>query len=156
MRPEDRVVARRQLGRRLGVFAHEEAFIPPPRGWVKAIRESLGMTTAQLAKRLGVSQPRVVMTEKAEVTGAITLESLKRVAQALDCRLVYALVPRQPLEKLVEERAHLVARKRLESVHHTMVLEAQGVEAGEESEQIKRIVRQLIEKSSSRLWDDLD
>jgi len=156
MRSEDRATARRQLDKRLCALANEEALIRPSRGWVKAIREALGMTTAQLAKRLGVSQPRAVMIEKAEATGSITLESLERAAQALDCRLVYALVPRKSLDTLVEERAHLLAQKRLESASHTMALEAQGVETSDENEQIKRLVQQLIAKSGSKLWEDTD
>jgi predicted DNA-binding mobile mystery protein A len=96
------------------------------------------------------------MIEKAEATGSITLESLERAAQALDCRLVYAFVPRKPLDTLVKERARLLAQKRLESASHTMALEAQGVETSDENEQLKRLVQQFIAKSSSKLWEDTD
>lgn len=154
MRPEDREAARRQLDKRLSPLLNADALTRPPRGWVKAIREALGMTTAQLAKRLGVSQPRVVGIEQAEVKGAITLDSLKRAAHALDCRLVYALVPRKPLDVLVEERATRLAGKRLESTRHTMALEAQALDAGDEDEQRKRLIRRLIEQAGSELWDD--
>lgn len=153
MRPEDRTSARRQLDKRLNALRDTDALARPPRGWVKAIREALGMTTAQLAKRLGVSQPRAVAIEQAELKGSITLDSLERAARALDCRLVYALVPRQSMEALVEERARLLAKKRLESTRHTMALEAQGVDAGDEQEQLKRLSRRLIEQAGSKLWD---
>ncbi len=79
-----------------------ELFARPSRGWLKAIREALGMTTAQLGQRLGVVQSRVVAIEQAEAKGTVTLNSLEKAAQALDCRLVYALVPRQSLEDAVE------------------------------------------------------
>lgn len=153
MRPEERASARRHLDKRLNELRNSNAATRPPRGWVKAIREALGMTTAQLAKRLGVSQPRVTTIEQAELKGSITLDSLERAAQALDCRLVYALVPRQPLEALVEERARLLAKKHLQATRHTMALEAQVVEAGDEQEQFKLLARQLIEQASSKLWD---
>lgn len=126
----------------------------PPRGWLKAIREALGMTTAQLGRRLGVVQSRVVAIEQAEAKGTITLNSLEKAAQALDCRLVYALMPRQPLEDIVEQRASLLAKSRLKSTGHTMTLEAQGVDATDESEQLKRLIRQLVEKSGSKLWEE--
>jgi predicted DNA-binding mobile mystery protein A len=154
MRPEDREAARRQLDKRLSTALNADALTRPPRGWVKAIREALGMTTAQLAKRLGVSQPRVVGIEQAEVKGAITLDSLERAAHALDCRLVYALVPRKPLDALVEERATRLASKRLESTRHTMALEAQALDTGDEDEQRKRLIRRLIEQAGSELWED--
>jgi predicted DNA-binding mobile mystery protein A len=60
------------------------------------------MTMAQLARRLDVSQPRIVAIERAEVSGAISLATLERAAEALGCSLVYALVPRASLEKTVE------------------------------------------------------
>lgn len=153
MRPEDREAARRQLDKRLSQL-NADALARPPRGWVKAIREALGMTTAQLAKRLGVSQPRVVGIEQAEAKGAITLDSLERAAHALDCRLVYALVPRKPLDALVEARAARLAERRLGSTRHTMALEAQAMDARDEDEQRKRLIRKLIEQSGSELWDD--
>jgi predicted DNA-binding mobile mystery protein A len=154
MRPEDREAARRQLDKRLSTALNADALTRPPRGWVKAIREALGMTTAQLAKRLGVSQPRVVGIEQAEAKGAITLDSLERAAHALDCRLVYALVPRKPLDALIEERATHLASKRLESTRHTMALEAQALDTGDEDEQRKRLIRRLIEQAGSELWED--
>ena len=126
----------------------------PPRGRLKAIREALGMTTAQLGRRLGVVHSRVVAIEQAEAKGTITLNSLEKAAQALDCRLVYALMPRQPLEDIVEQRASLLAKSRLKSTGHTMTLEAQGVDATDESEQLKRLIRQLVEKSGSKLWEE--
>ncbi|MBD3811272.1 MAG: mobile mystery protein A [Betaproteobacteria bacterium] len=153
MRSIDRETARRQLDKRLSLL-NADAFARPPRGWVKAIREALGMTTAQLAKRLGVSQPRVVGIEQAEAKGAITLDSLERAAHALDCRLVYALVPRKPLDALVEARATRLAEKRLGPTRHTMALEAQAMEARDEDEQRARLIRKLIEQAGSELWDD--
>lgn len=154
MRPQEREAARRQLDKRLSTVFNADALTRPPRGWVKAIREALGMTTAQLAKRLGVSQPRVVGIEQAEVKGAITLDSLERAAHALDCQLVYALVPRKPLDALIEERATRLAATRLDFTRHTMALEAQAVDARDEDEQRKRLIRRLIEQAGSGLWDD--
>jgi predicted DNA-binding mobile mystery protein A len=154
MRPEDRSTARRQLDKRLSSMQNMELFMRPPRGWLKAIREALGMTTAQLGRRLGVVQSRVVAIEQAEAKGTITLNSLEKAAQALDCRLVYALLPRQPLEDIVEQRASLLAKSRLKSTGHTMTLEAQGVDATDESEQLKRLIQQLVEKSGSKLWEE--
>src|SRR5271168_4978205 len=88
----------------------------PPKGWIRAIRDALGMTTAQLARRLGVSQPRIVELEKSEVTGSVTLKTLQRAAEALGCRLVYALVPEKPLAETVRERANHVAKGQIAAV----------------------------------------
>lgn len=154
MKPQERATARRALDKRLTLLRNSEEFARPPRGWIKAIREALGMTTAQLAKRIGVSQPRAVAIEQAEASNAITLESLERAARALDCQLVYALVPRKPLEELVSERATMLAKHRLQSTSHTMALEDQSVDKADEREQIKQLAKRLLEKPGSALWDD--
>jgi len=154
MRAQDRVTARRQLDKRLQLLQGVDNFARPPHGWIKAIREALGMTTAQLGKRLGVSQPRAVAIEKAEKSGSITLESLERAARALDCRVVYALVPKQSLEDTIKERAALLARKRLQSISHSMSLESQSVDESDENEQLKQLIDTIIMQNGSKIWED--
>lgn len=112
------------------------------------------MTATQLGRRLGVSQQRALAIEKAEASGSITLASLERAAHALDCRLFYALVPRKPLESLVEDRALLLAKRRLTSTRHTMALEAQSVEEADEAAQLEHLTRDLIAQAGSKLWDE--
>ncbi len=126
----------------------------PPKGWIRAIRDALGMTTAQLAKRLGVSQPRVVELEQSEVSGSVTLHTLQRAAEGLGCRVVYALIPEKPLAETVRALAETVAQKQLASVQQTMRLENQSVNDKAASDRLRD---QLIEKLLSRparLWDD--
>ena len=155
MRAQERAMARKQLDKRLNLLQNADSLARPPRGWIKAIREALGMTTAQLAKRLNVSQPRVSAIEKAEVSGSIKLESLERAARALDCRLVYALVPRKPLESLVEDRAREFAKKRLWATSHNMALENQRVGEADEREHLERLVQKLLTQPGSALWEDV-
>src|SRR5271156_4417735 len=117
-------------------------YAPPVRGWIKAIREALGMSTAQLAKRLGIKQPSLVDLEQSEAKGTIELATLRRVAEALDCTLVYALVPKKPLEDIVRDRARAFARRRLEPIEHSMLLENQTVAAKDIEMQLDEIVRE--------------
>jgi predicted DNA-binding mobile mystery protein A len=154
MRAKERAMARKKLDNRLNLLQNVDALARPPRGWLKAIREALGMTTAQLAKRLGVSQPRVLGIEKAESSGTIKLETLERAARALDCRLVYALVPRSSLESMTEDRARALARKRLRATSHSMALEDQRVDKADEEEHLERLVQKLLDQSGSVLWED--
>jgi len=154
MRAADRVVARKNLDKRLNSFRISDNFARPPKGWVRAIREALGMTSAQLGKRIGVTQSRAFDIEKAEVSGRITLDSLERAARALDCRLVYALVPREPLESIAEDRALKLARKKLKSTSHSMALEDQRVDREDEERQIQELAKRLLEKSGSALWEE--
>ncbi len=110
------------------------------------------MSSAQLAKRLGIKQPSVVALEQSEVKGTIELKTLRRVAAALDCTLVYSLVPNKPLEAMVRDRARMFARRRLEPLEHSMLLEAQEVTASRK-DAVARL-DEIIRHTNPRLfWD---
>jgi predicted DNA-binding mobile mystery protein A len=126
-------------------------FETPVRGWIKAIREALGMSSAQLAKRLKIKQPTVVAMEQSELKGTIQLATLRRIAEAMNCTLVYALVPNVPLEAIVREQARKVARRRLQSVEHSMLLEDQSVAAKDSDAHIDALARDMNPRA---LWDD--
>lgn len=142
--------ARASLDQRFKEIGPSVRYSPPVRGWVKAIREALGMSTAQLAKRLGVKQPSVVAIEQSEAKGTIELATLRRVAEALDCTLVYALLPNKPLEQTVRDRAWLFARRRLDPVEHSMMLEDQKVKRQDADAKIDEILR---ETNPRKFWD---
>ncbi len=126
----------------------------PSRGWIRAVRETLGMTTRQLAERIGVKQPTLAELEKNEASGNITVKSLERAAEALGCRLVYALVPVKPLTDTMEERALRLARHKLAAVEQTMRLENQEVRGKiGQKEAERRLVEELLRKPA-RLWDE--
>jgi predicted DNA-binding mobile mystery protein A len=108
------------------------------------------MSTAQLAKRLGVRQPSVVGLERSEEKGTIEVASLRRVAEALDCTLVYALVPNQPLETTVRARALSLLRRRRQPIEHSMLLEDQDVAEPVSDRQVEDMIR---ETSPRRFWD---
>ena len=146
-------LAARQLDRRFSEIRETlRGAERPARGWIKAIREALGMTTAQLAARMGVAQPRVVELEKREAARVVTLQSLERAAEALDCRLVYIFVPKDSLEDRINNRAETVADLHLSAVDHTMRLEKQGVTDKQRRDEMKKkIVAELLQRPA-RLW----
>ena len=153
MRNEDKnAIARRYLDARLGHKTLIEALQRPPRGWIKAIRESLGMTTAQLARRMRIAQSSVVTLEHSEALGRIRLDTLQRVAAALDCQLVYALVPNQPLEAQVQSRRHEIATRQFAAIEQSMRLENQFVEDSEvRSRHLQAISARIDAKT---LWNE--
>ena len=126
-------------------------FAVPVRGWIRAIRDGLGLSSSQLGKRLGITQPSVTALEQSEAKGTIELATLRRVAAALDCTLVYALVPNKPLEKTVRDRARQVLRGRREAIAHSMLLEGQAVP----EEDLEALVDDFLrEVNPRRLWDE--
>lgn len=96
-------------------------------GWIRAIREALGMRAEDLAARMGVSQSSLTRLEKSERAGTIGLDALTRAADALECDVVYAIVPRRPLEAIVGDQARRRALQRVNRVGHTMALEDQAL-----------------------------
>jgi len=148
------MIKAKQLSRRFEELAPFSQMSPPAQGWIRAIRETLGMTTRQLAKRLGMQQPSLSELEKSEAAGNITVKSLERAAEALGCRLVYALVPIKPLTETIEERALQLARRKLAAVQQTMRLEDQEVHGKtEQKDAERRLVDELLRRPA-RLWDE--
>ena len=125
----------------------------PNRGWVRAIREALGMTTTQLSSRLGVSQSRVVAMEVAEQTGSLTIKNLARAANALDCELVYALVPRHSLQEMVEQRVRQRASRSIAAISHSMMLENQAVADEMTAVQLEQLIQKMKMSARSDIWE---
>ena len=123
----------------------------PHGGWIRAVRDALGMSATQLAQRLGVSQQRVAALEQGELQLATQLNTLTRVANALDCELVYALVPRTSLTEMVEEQAKRKAVQHLRWVAHHSRLEDQADNSNLD-DQIKDLAEEF--KSRRDLWSD--
>ena len=126
---------------------------PPPKGWVRAIRDGLGMSRRQLAERLGLSVSRIQRIESDEAVGSVTIKTMRQTAEAMDCVFVYAMVPRTSLEDFIQQQALKKAGEHLHSVNQTMALEAQSVNTKENQEMLERLAKQLREKSPRTLWD---
>ena len=142
--------SRARLDQRLAQLGPAEQYRVPTRGWIRAIREALGMSTAQLASRLNVRQPSVVDLERSEEKATIEVATLRRAAEALNCTLVYMLVPNQPLETTVRARARALLRRRLQPIEHSMLLEGQDVAERLSDRQVEDVIR---ETSPRRFWD---
>lgn len=153
MKPKYRQIARRQLDATLAGFGEVKSMQLPAKGWIRAVREALGMSGKQLAVRLQVSQPRVHKLEQGEPSGALTLKTMRQVAEALDCVFVYALVPRSSLEETVRTQAGAVAAERLQRVAHTMLLEAQGLSSEEQQASLNAAIEELVRETPRDLWD---
>lgn len=151
MKRETRKRARERLDERLAPLKPAHRFRAPPKGWVRAVRDALGMSGVQFARRLRVQPPSVAALEASEESGAIQLKTLRRAAEALDCTLVYALVPNSTLEGAVRARARKIALRDLGRVSHTMKLEAQETPDGSTDERLEAYIRDNVKERD--LWD---
>jgi|SRR5580704_2527050 predicted DNA-binding mobile mystery protein A len=141
MKEDFRNLRLQQLARSLSAFDAAKQEARPQRGWLRAIREGLGLSLEEVGKRQGQSRRRIQEFETAEAKDRITLQSLRRVAAAMDCDLVYAIVPKSgTITELAQKRARAQATADVLDVEHTMALENQA--AGN--------VNELIEKETKR------
>jgi len=153
---------RQQIDRQLTkVIPYLREFKRPAVGWIKEIRGALGMTSAQLAKRLGVSRQMLQKIEAGELSGAVTLSTLQRAAEALGFRVSYVLLPletakkgsTQPLEELVNQQAYEAAKRIITRVSISMELEQQKVSETVQERQIRALAEDMIKSADSKIWE---
>ena len=154
MKTKKRLI-REQLQSSLSAFQPLRDKGVPQKGWIRAIRTALGMSGRHLAARMGVTKQRASDIERQELDGSVTIKTMRRNAEALDCVFVYGFAPKTSLEDTVRNRAKQVAAKRLGQVNQTMALEAQSLGTKENQLILSEMVDELMDASPSNLWDDL-
>jgi predicted DNA-binding mobile mystery protein A len=150
MSKKQAAMARKALDQRTDQLSNARVSAAPAGGWIRAVREALGMSATQFAERLGVARQTAQEQEQNEIDGSIGLSTLRRAAEALDCQLVYAFVPKTSLDESVQAQARKVAMAELSRVDQTMLLEGQRVEGSEAEERLAERVEELI--GSRQLW----
>jgi predicted DNA-binding mobile mystery protein A len=142
-----------QLDKRTGRLRSLLEISSPRDGWVKRIREGLGISARQLAEKIGVSQPTLAKIEKSEVERTVSFKTLDRIAEALECKMIYALIPKDSFEKLVRKRAHQAAEILVKRISHSMDLEKQGLSAKKRQAQVEEIAEEMARTLSKELWE---
>jgi len=154
MKARHRNLAREQLDETLEQFFLLRAVTPPGKGWIRAIRDAIGMTGGQLARRLKVNKQRVSRIEQDEKLGNITLKTLRSVAEALNCEFVCGFVPRDSLEQTVRNQARSVAARRMERSNQTMRLEKQELSEKQKEKALEDLIGDITSTMPKSLWDE--
>jgi predicted DNA-binding mobile mystery protein A len=126
----------------------------PPEGWLRTVRKSLGMSGAQLAERMGVTRSRIAQQENAELTGGVTMKSMRLAAQAMGCTFVYAIIPAQAVEDLVIAQARKKAMVLVGTASKHMALESQTLTNNQMAQEIERLTRDIVHEMPPDLWND--
>ena len=146
---------------RLGVKQLDERLRPirkltsrdvPKGGWIRSLRSALGLAGVDLARRLGIAPSSVAALENSEAAGTVSLNTLRKAAAAMDCDLVYAIVPRSSIGKVLERRANEKAEAMLRHVGQSMNLEAQGVIDDADRELYREVLVETLLQKPSALW----
>ena len=143
-----------QLDRKLKSFGSAALVTPPPTGWIKGVRKSFGMSLQQLANKLSITKQSVQELEKREKEGAITLKTLKDVANALDMRLIYGFVPKDgTLDDLIDRKARELAVNIVSKTSNTMKLEDQENSQKRLKKAIEERTAIIKNEMPKMLWD---
>ena len=154
MKPAHKRLMQEQLDTTLDRLGFMRDVKRPAKGWLRSIREALGMSGKQYARRLGVSAPWVSSLEKKELSGSVTIKTMRQAAESLDCVFVYAIVPKKRLADIVRRRAEILAKKRLGTISHSMMLEAQQLSKSEQKKAFEAEVDNLMKEMPKELWED--
>lgn len=143
-----------QLNKKLQIFYEASKIVVPERGWINTIRTTLNMTMEQLGAKLNITRQGVGRIEESEANGTISLNSLKEVANAMDLKLVYALIPKKgTINDLIEEKAELLAQKIVLRTNQNMKLEDQGIGDEKMDKTIKELTEEIKREMRKSLWD---
>jgi predicted DNA-binding mobile mystery protein A len=149
---------RQLMDSKLAPFIQLREMVMPLDGWLKAVRGALGLTAAQLAQRMKIQTSGLLQLERREVLKSVTLASLDKAARAMNCRLVWTIVPEKPndsLNAIVEKRARRIARKLTQSVDQSMKLESQELPAEVSNQQADNLTIDLLRNGDPRIWDEI-
>jgi predicted DNA-binding mobile mystery protein A len=127
----------------------------PPEGWLRTVRNALGMSGAQVANKMGVTRSRVTQAEHAELTGGVTLKSMQATAEAMGCRFVYAVIPVSGrIEDIITAQAHKKALAIVGTASKHMALENQKLPDDKIAREVERITREIASEMPPDFWVD--
>lgn len=149
----DRKVIIEQLNNTLLKYKGLANLSNPAHGWIRTIRKTLGMSSKQLARRTGISQQRLSKIEQQEINGEIKLNTMKKIAEGLNCAFIYAMVPNSSINEIIRKQAEKIVKRRFERVEASMVLEDQEVYGDEKKKSYDLAVEKIIDRMDKTFWD---
>lgn len=126
----------------------------PSEGWLATLRKALGMSGAEVAARMGVSRNAVYQAERNERDGAITVSQMRKLAEAMGGRFVYAIVPEGSAQDVIHAQARRKAKARIRRASAHMALEKQSLPSAETKRRIEELASELVRDMPPDFWED--
>ena len=127
----------------------------PSEGWLTTMRKALGMSVPQLARRAGVTKAAIYQAERKERERGITIRQMEKLADSLDGRFVYAIVP---AHGDIRDRLRVQARAKAERIVRRasshMALEKQSLTNEQIVQETERLANRLVDDMPSDFWDE--
>lgn len=149
-----REIVRQQYQRIVDGAARHPVPKPPPEGWLRTVRKALGMSGAQLARKMNVTRARIAQAENAELNGGITLKSMQATAEAMGCRFVYAIVPPHSVQDLIAAQARKKAANLVGTTSKHMALESQVLPNEKIAQEVERLSHDIAQEMRPDFWSD--
>jgi predicted DNA-binding mobile mystery protein A len=149
-----KTVVQQQYQRIVNNAASHAALQTPPQGWLRTVRNALGMSGAQLARKMGVTRARIAQAEQAELSGGVTLKSMRATAEAMGCRFVYAIVPPGRIEGIIMAQARKKAMAIVGTASKHMALESQTLPNDKIAQEIERLTQEIAREMPPDFWSD--
>lgn len=146
--------ARKQYMRTVDRTAQQfENVRPPSEGWLAMLRKALGMSGAEVAARMRVSRNAVYQAERNERNGAITLNQMQKLAEAMGGRFVYAVIPEGSVDDVIRAQAWRKAEARVRHASAHMALESQALPAEQTRQRIKELAEDFVRDMPPDFWE---
>ncbi len=149
-----KTIAQQQYQRSVNAAVGHAGLRTPREGWMRTVRKALGMSGAQLAKRMGVTRARIAQAEQAELVGGVTLNSMQAFAEAMGCRFVYAIVPPTRVEDLIVAQARKKAEALVGTASKHMALESQTLPDDKIAQEVERLTSEIAREMAPDFWSD--
>lgn len=149
-----KAIVLQQYQRIVDASASHASLQTPPEGWMRTVRKALGMSGAQLAKKMGVTRARVAQAEHAELSGGSTLKSMQAAAEAMGCRFVYAFIPEKRIEDVIMVQARKKAMALVGAASTHRALESQNLPNDKIAQEVERLTREIAREMPSDFWSD--
>jgi predicted DNA-binding mobile mystery protein A len=149
-----KTIVHHQYQRIVDAAASHAGLRTPSEGWMRTARKALGMSGAQLAKRMGVTRARVAQAEHAELSGGATLKSMQTAAEAMGCRFVYAIIPEKRIEDVIMAQARKKALALVGTASTHMALESQTLPNDKIAQEVERLTREIAQEMAPDFWSD--
>ena len=143
-----------QLDKKLQSFKVFSEIPAPATGWIQVIRTALKMSLRQMGNRLSITPQSMKEIEQREKEGSITLKNLREAGKVLNMQLVYGFIPKdESLEKMIEQKAHEIAKEIVLRTSHNMMLEDQQNSKERIEKAIKERAEEIKNEMPGYLWD---
>ncbi len=143
-----------QLDRMIKPIVEAGDFAMPERGWINLIRNTINISEEQFSDRLKLNRGGIFSLERSEKDGSISIDTLSEVAEALEMKLIYAIIPKDgTLDQFISRKAKTLATQIVLDSDPTIKIDRNGEYAEDVVESIESLATDIKRELRKSLWE---